>query len=71
MFADLQSDAKDKVVFLISHRLYHFPQMQKVIFMDGGKTTVGTHTQLMETVPLYRQLYESQTVQKEGDLDEE
>ena len=45
--------------------------MQKVIFMDGGKTTVGTDTQLMETVPLYRQLYESQTVQKEGDLDEE
>ena len=40
-------------------------------FMDGGKTTVGTHAQLMETVPLYRQLYESQTVQKEGDLDEE
>ena len=71
VFADLQSDAKDKVVFLISHRLYHFPQMQKVIFMDGGKTTVGTHAQLMETVPLYRQLYESQTVQKEGDLDEE
>ena len=71
VFADLQSDAKDKVVFLISHRLYHFPQMQKVIFMDGGKTTVGTHAQLMETVPLYRQLYESQTVQKEGNLDEE
>ena len=71
VFADLQSDAKDKVVFLISHRLYHFPQMQKVIFMDGGKTAVGTHAQLMETVPLYRQLYESQTVQKEGDLDEE
>ena len=71
VFDDLQSDAKDKVVFLISHRLYHFPQMQKVIFMDGGKTTVGTHAQLMETVPLYRQLYESQTVQKEGDLDEE
>ena len=46
VFADLQSDAKDKVVFLISHRLYHFPQMQKVIFMDGGETTVGTHAQL-------------------------
>ena len=71
VFANLQTYARDKVVFLISHRLYHFPQMQKVIFMDGGKTTVGTHAQLMETVPLYRQLYESQTVQKEGDLDEE
>ena len=61
VFADLQTYAKDKVVFLISHRLYHFPQMQQVIFMDGGKTTVGTHEELMESVPVYRQLYESQT----------
>ena len=63
VFADLQEYARDKVVFLISHRLYHFPQMKQVIFMDGGKTTVGTHDELMETVPAYRQLYESQTVQ--------
>jgi len=61
VFADLQAYAKDKVVFLISHRLYHFPQMQKIIFMDGGKTTVGTHEELMATVPVYLQLYESQT----------
>ena len=61
VFANLQEYAKDKVVFLISHRLYHFPQMQKIIFMDGGRTTVGTHAQLMETVPVYRQLYQSQT----------
>ena len=62
VFANLQEYAKDKVVFLISHRLYHFPQMQKIIFMDGGRTTVGTHARLMETVPVYRQLYQSQTV---------
>ena len=61
VFADLQEYARDKVVFLISHRLYHFPQMQKIIFMDGGKTTVGTHAELMASVPVYRQLYESQT----------
>ena len=61
VFADLQEYARDKVVFLISHRLYHFPQMQKIIFMDGGKTTVGTHEELMASVPVYRQLYESQT----------
>ena len=63
VFADLQEYVRDKVVFLISHRLYHFPQMKQIIFMDGGKTTVGTHDELMETVPAYRQLYESQTVQ--------
>ena len=67
VFADLQAYAKDKVVFLISHRLYHFPQMQKILFMDGGKTTVGTHEELMASVPVYRQLYESQTSQKGGE----
>lgn len=67
VFRNLQEYAKDKVVFLISHRLYHFPQMQQVIFMDGGKTTVGTHAELMAAEPVYRQLYESQTSQKGGE----
>ena len=67
VFRNLQKYAKDKVVFLISHRLYHFPQMQQVIFMDGGKTTVGTHAELMAAEPVYLQLYESQTSQKGGE----
>ncbi len=61
VFSNLQDYAKDKVVFLISHRLYHFPKMQKIIFMEDGKTTVGTHDELMNTSPAYRRLYESQT----------
>ena len=61
VFANLQAYAKDKVVFLISHRLYHFPQMQQVIFMENGQTAVGTHEELLTAVPAYRQLYESQT----------
>lgn len=61
VFANLQAYAKDKVVFLISHRLYHFPQMQQVVFMEDGRTTVGTHEELMAAAPAYRQLYESQT----------
>lgn len=61
IFANLQAYARDKVVFLISHRLYHFPQMQQVLFMEDGKTTVGTHDELMKEVPAYRRLYESQT----------
>ncbi len=61
VFANLRNYAKDKVVFLISHRLYHFPQMQKVFFMENGKTIVGTHDELMTSVPAYRHLYESQT----------
>lgn len=61
VFSNLQDYAKNKVVFLISHRLYHFPKMQKIIFMEDGKTTVGTHDELMNTSSAYRRLYESQT----------
>ena len=57
----MQAYANDKAVFLISHRLYHFPQLQNIIFMEDGKTTVGTHEELLASVPVYRQLYESQT----------
>lgn len=60
VFANLREYGKDKVIFLISHRLYHFPQMQKVIFMEDGKTMVGTHEELMEAAPTYHRLYESQ-----------
>lgn len=66
VFAHLQDYAKDKVVFLISHRLYHFPQLRQVIFMEDGKVTVGTHEELMASAPVYRQLYESQTGGKQS-----
>ena len=69
VFAALQRYARDKVVFLISHRLYHFPQMQKIIFMEDGKTAVGTHDELMASEPVYRQLYESQTAPEGGETE--
>lgn len=61
VFESLRKYAGDKVIFLISHRLYHFPKMEKIIFMENGKTTVGTHDELMKSVAEYRSLYESQT----------
>ena len=61
IFEELRRYAQGRVVFLISHRLYHFPQMQKIIFMENGETAVGTHEELMATLPAYRRLYESQT----------
>ncbi len=61
VFAHLRCYAKDKVVFLISHRLYHFPQLRQIVFIENGKTAVGTHDELMTRVPAYRHLYESQT----------
>lgn len=67
VFANLQKKTGGSIVFLISHRLYHFPQMRKIIFMENGKVTVGTHEELLHTLPAYRLLYESQT----GDSDHE
>ena len=60
VFVNLQTYARDKVVFLISHRLYHFPEMQRVVFMEDGKISVGTHEELLARAPAYRALYESQ-----------
>mgnify|MGYP001004782794 FL=1 len=60
VFANLQTYARDKVVFLISHRLYHFPEMQRAVFMEDGKISVGTHEELLAHAPAYRALYESQ-----------
>ena len=60
VFANLQTYARDNVVFLISHRLYHFPEMQRVVFVEDGKISVGTHEELLARAPAYRALYESQ-----------
>lgn len=60
IFSNLKEYGKDKIIFLISHRLYHFPEMQKIIYIDEGKAMVGTHDELMQNVPSYHQLYESQ-----------
>lgn len=61
VFARLKACAQDRIVILISHRLYHFPELKQIVFMQGGKAAVGTHETLCASVPAYRALYESQT----------
>ena len=61
VFARLKACAQDRVVILISHRLYHFPELKQIVFMQDGKAAVGTHEALCASVPAYRALYESQT----------
>lgn len=59
-FVNLQALAKDSIVLLISHRLYLFPEMDGVIWMENGKAVTGTHEELLKTVPEYESLYASQ-----------
>lgn len=61
VFARLKACAQDRIVILISHRLYHFPELRQIVFMQDGKADVGTHEALCASVPAYRTLYESQT----------
>lgn len=59
VFARLKACAQERIVILISHRLYHFPELRQIVFMQGGKADVGTHEALCASVPAYRALYES------------
>lgn len=48
IFQHLQELAKNSIVILISHRLYLFPQLDKIIWIENGTTTVGTHKEPYE-----------------------
>ena len=54
-------------MLLISHRLYLFPQLDQVIWMEHGKTVTGTHEELVKKIPEYKELF---AVQEGGVADE-
>ncbi len=60
VFANLKKLASDSIVILLSHRLYLFPQMNQVLWMEDGKVAVGTHEQILAKYPEYARLYEAQ-----------
>ena len=57
IFANLKKQSKNNIVLLISHRLYLFPQMDQIIWMEDGKTVVGIHEELLANVTEYRKLF--------------
>lgn len=60
IFVNLKKYMADGIVIIISHRLYLFPQMNQVIWMENGKAVTGTHEKLMQEIPEYAQLYHAQ-----------
>ena len=60
VFANVRAMTRDSIVLLLSHRLYLFPQMDQIIWMDNGKTTVGTHEELLQKVSAYTTLFTTQ-----------
>jgi len=67
IFAHLREMTKDTIVLLISHRLYLFPEMDQVLWMENGRTVSGTHDQLLKKVPEYRVLFEEQMNEEQRD----
>ena len=60
IFLNMKEFTKDSIVLLISHRLYLFPELDRIIWMNEGKTITGTHEELLKKVPLYAELYYEQ-----------
>ncbi|MFQ7490022.1 MAG: ATP-binding cassette domain-containing protein, partial [Lachnospiraceae bacterium] len=68
IFANLKNLTKDSIVLLISHRLYLFPQIDQVLWMENGRVTAGTHEELMSKEPEYAAIYRAQ---EGGEADEQ
>jgi ATP-binding cassette subfamily B multidrug efflux pump len=58
----------DRTILLISHRLYHFPEFDRVLYIHDHTGTCLTHDELMEEDAGYRVLFEEQM--KGSDYDE-
>lgn len=60
LFAELKNFAKGRIILLLSHRLYLFPQLEQVIWLENGRAAVGTHAGLLQQEPGYARLYYKQ-----------
>ena len=64
IYNNLRKMTEGSIVIILSHRLYMFPKLDKVIWMDAGKANVGTHKELMLECPGYRKMYETLSVEE-------
>lgn len=60
VFQNLRSFAGDSIVIIISHRLYLFPELDQVIWMENGRAVAGTHDEIMKKCDEYARLYNTQ-----------
>lgn len=60
VFANLRKMIASSTVLLISHRLYLFPQMDGVLWIQDGKAVCAAHEELMARNPQYAALVNAQ-----------
>ena len=66
VFEHVKAYSKDRSVFLISHRLYLFPELDQVIWMDRKMGVCKSHERMMAENLQYAELYRAQVSQKEA-----
>lgn len=66
ILSNLKERTKDSLVFLISHRLTAFVDMEKILVLNtNGKVDQGSHEYLLEHSAVYKEIYQIQKEAKE------
>ena len=61
IYENIRREYKDSIIFLISHRLSLFNQMDQILFIDNQSVESGTHLELLKNNDKYKHLYFLQT----------
>ena len=61
IYENIRREYKDSIIFLISHRLSLFDQMDQILFIDHQSVEAGTHLELLKNNDKYKHLYFLQT----------
>ena len=67
ILSNLRQTRQGKTTILIAHRISTIEQMDKVLFIDGGKVAgFGTHEELYANNAAYRRMVDLQRLEEEG-----
>ena len=61
IYENIRREYKESIIFLISHRLSLFDQMDQILFIDNQSVEAGTHLELLKNNDKYKHLYFLQT----------
>ena len=62
----LSTLAKDKTIFIVSQRTSSIQHADKILVLEDGEAVgMGSHTELLETCEVYREIYDSQFKKEE------